>query len=287
MCFKKTFWREKLLDVPALIPAHVPAHVAALLPLALFLALFPALALLMARWTYLRAALGESQFARVQSARVLMVGAGGIGCELLKNLVLSGFEGAIEVIDLDTIDLSNLNRQFLFQRQHIKKPKAVVARESALRFNPNANIVAHHASIMDPAFGIDFFSGFSIVLNALDNIPARRHVNRLCLAANVPLVESGTAGYIGQVAVIARGRTECFECQPHPTPKTFPVCTIRSTPSAPIHCIVWAKDYLFPQLFGAGVADEEHEPAGEGSDNNGTKRGRRGCRGRRRGTGRG
>lgn len=54
-----------------------------------------------------------------------MVGAGGIGCELLKNLVLTGF-GEIHIIDLDTIDLSNLNRQFLFRYEHIKKSKALV-----------------------------------------------------------------------------------------------------------------------------------------------------------------
>lgn len=59
-------------------------------------------------------------------SKVLMVGAGGIGCELLKNLVLTGF-GEIHIVDLDTIDLSNLNRQFLFNMQHIKKPKAIVS----------------------------------------------------------------------------------------------------------------------------------------------------------------
>lgn len=58
-------------------------------------------------------------------SRVLLVGAGGIGCELLKNLVLTGF-GEVHIIDLDTIDLSNLNRQFLFRHEHIKKPKALV-----------------------------------------------------------------------------------------------------------------------------------------------------------------
>lgn len=60
-----------------------------------------------------------------QQSRVLLVGAGGIGCELLKNLVLTGF-GAVHVVDLDTIDLSNLNRQFLFRQEHIKKSKALV-----------------------------------------------------------------------------------------------------------------------------------------------------------------
>ena len=54
-----------------------------------------------------------------------MVGAGGIGCELLKNLVLAGF-GEVHIVDLDTIDLSNLNRQFLFRHEHIKKSKALV-----------------------------------------------------------------------------------------------------------------------------------------------------------------
>ena len=58
-------------------------------------------------------------------SRVLMVGAGGIGCELLKNLVLSGFLD-VHIVDLDTIDLSNLNRQFLFRNEHIKKSKALV-----------------------------------------------------------------------------------------------------------------------------------------------------------------
>jgi len=222
----------------------------------------------MGRTTALRAALG-SQFERVRTARVLMVGAGGIGCELLKNLVLMGFEGHIDVVDLDTIDLSNLNRQFLFQNRHIGQSKAKVARESALRFNPAANIVAHHESIMASKFNHEFFQSFDLVLNALDNLPARRHVNRLCLATGVPLVESGTEGYLGQVTAIVKGKTECFECEPRPAPKTFPVCTIRSTPSAPIHCIVWAKDYLLPQLFGPGVDNEENEPSGDGIENSG------------------
>ena len=73
-------------------------------------------------------------------------------------------------------------------------------------------------------------------------------MNRLCLAADRPLVESGTAGYLGQVTVIRKGKTECFECHPKPPPKTFPVCTIRNTPSLPIHCIVWAK-FLFQYVL--------------------------------------
>lgn len=106
---------------------------------------------------------------KILNSSLLVVGAGGIGCEILKNLVLSGFK-RIEIvsknfllpayclhpvqptflapqIDLDTIDVSNLNRQFLFHKEHVGKSKAQVARESALQFNPNVEIIAHHDSI--------------------------------------------------------------------------------------------------------------------------------------------
>ncbi|KAG0089958.1 E1 ubiquitin-activating protein uba2 [Podila epicladia] len=205
---------------------------------------------------HLETTIGKSLVTTIADAKVLMVGAGGIGCELLKNLVMSGFKN-IEIIDLDTIDLSNLNRQFLFQKQHIKKSKAKVARESALAFNPNVNIHARHQNIKEQEFSVDWFKGFDLVMNALDNLDARRHVNKMCLAANVPLIESGTAGYLGQVTVIQKDNTECFDCQPKETPKTFPVCTIRSTPSTPIHCIVWAKSYLFGLLFGDAEDDDD------------------------------
>lgn len=204
----------------------------------------------------------------MSQSHVLLVGAGGIGCELLKNLVLTSF-GSISIIDLDTIDLSNLNRQFLFRHEHIKKPKAIVAKEAAQKFNPNVKLTAYHANIKDPQFNIEWFAGFDLVFNALDNLEARRHVNKMCLAAGVPLVESGTTGFNGQVQVIKKGKTACYDCDPKITPKSFPVCTIRSTPSQPIHCIVWAKSYLVPELFGESEdstevdTTEDAENAGE------------------------
>ncbi|XP_076246906.1 ubiquitin-like activating enzyme 2 isoform X1 [Calliopsis andreniformis] len=194
----------------------------------------------------------------VLRSKVLIVGAGGIGCEILKNLVMTGFTD-IEIIDLDTIDVSNLNRQFLFQKKHVGKSKADVARETALTFNPDAKIVHYHDSITSPDYGVSFFKKFTLVMNALDNRAARNHVNRMCLAADVPLIESGTAGYEGQVELIKKGLSQCYECTPKAAQKSYPGCTIRNTPSEPIHCIVWAK-HLFNQLFGEEDPDQDVSP---------------------------
>ncbi|XP_001354264.2 SUMO-activating enzyme subunit 2 [Drosophila pseudoobscura] len=194
----------------------------------------------------------------VKKSKVLVVGAGGIGCEVLKNLVLSGFND-IQIIDLDTIDLSNLNRQFLFHREHVGKSKARVARETALSFNPDAKITAYHDSVTSSDYGVSFFQKFDVILSALDNRAARNHVNRMCLNADVPLIESGTSGYNGQVELIKRGLTQCYECTPKEKQRSFPGCTIRNTPSEPIHCIVWAK-HLFNQLFGESLDDEDISP---------------------------
>lgn len=196
-----------------------------------------------------------------------MVGAGGIGSEQLKNLVLMGL-GEIHVVDLDTIDLSNLNRQFLFGRESIKRPKAIVAKEAASKFNPAVNIVAYHANIKDEKFSPRWFKEFDIVYNALDNLEARRHVNKMCLVAGVPMIESGTAGFEGQVQPILPGKTECYDCTPKPVAKTFAVCTIRSTPSLPVHCVVWAKSFLFPLLFEPAGGEEDGDAAFDSSAEN-------------------
>ncbi|QIW98853.1 hypothetical protein AMS68_004371 [Peltaster fructicola] len=235
----------------------------------------------------LEKSLSASLNKQIKESRILLVGAGGIGCEVLKNLVCCGFGCAasretqnemngqngvvspalpgITIVDLDTIDLSNLNRQFLFRARHIKKPKAFVAKETASAFNPTVNIDARHASIFDEQYNVEFFESFDIVFNALDNVPARRHVNKMCLAANVPLIESGTTGYNGQVQSIKKGLTECYDCNEKPVQKSYAICTIRSTPSQPIHCIVWAKSYLLPELF--GVSEDQSDMKETTEDN--------------------
>lgn len=204
----------------------------------------------MAKDTYLKKVLGEDHYSSVRNATVLMVGAGGIGCELLKNLVLTGY-GEIHIVDLDTITLSNLNRQFLFRKWDIDKSKSLTISTAVQRFNYfGTKLVPHHGNITDATqFPLPWWSQFDYVFNALDNLEARRYVNKMCLFLKKPLMESGTTGYDGQVQPIYPYYSECFDCQAKVTPKTFPVCTIRSTPSQPVHCITWAKEFLYYQLF--------------------------------------
>jgi ubiquitin-like 1-activating enzyme E1 B len=193
---------------------------------------------------------------------------GGIGTELLKCLAMSGMR-TVEVIDLDTIDVSNLNRQLLFRSQHVGLPKCEVACQVATQMVPDPSKVQYtprYGNVCDNSmFNVQFVAQFDLVLNALDNVVARRRVNRLCLAAGVPLVEAGTTGYLGQVNVIDKASNiACYECKTQETQKVYPICTIRSTPSMPVHTIVWAKEF-YKLLFGTKVEESMlyEDPAGE------------------------
>lgn len=204
----------------------------------------------MSKDIYLKKILGEECVSRIRNSKILMVGAGGIGCELLKDLVLTGY-GEIHIVDLDTVTLSNLNRQFLFRQKDIDKSKSFTIASAVQSFNYlGVKLIPHHGNVMDTKqFPIEWWGQFNFIFNALDNLEARRYVNKMALFLRKPLMESGTTGYAGQIQPIYPYYSECFDCHPKETPKSFPVCTIRSTPSQPVHCITWAKEFLFRQLF--------------------------------------
>ncbi len=139
--------------------------------------------------------------------------------------------------------------------------KAAVARDAAAAMCPDARLVAYIGDVIaDARFGLRFFRKFDLVFNALDNLTARKHVNAMCARIQLPLFEAGTEGHKGQASIIIRGATECYECHPKSVAKTYAVCTIRSTPDKPVHCMVWAKE-----LHKLLVGDEKESTLWDGA----------------------
>ncbi|KAI9760075.1 MAG: telomere binding protein [Chaenotheca gracillima] len=174
-------------------------------------------------------------------------GAGGLGCEILKNLALSGFKD-IHVIDMDTIDVSNLNRQFLFRQEDVGKPKAEVAAAFVEKRVDGVKITPFYGAIQDK--DEDYYMQFNIVICGLDSIEARRWINATLVdlvdpenpESLKPLVDGGTEGFKGQARVILPTMTSCLECQldMHAPRATVPLCTLATIPRQPQHCIEWA-----------------------------------------------
>lgn len=226
----------------------------------------------------LEGVLKPEEIANLEQIKVLVVGAGGLGCEILKNLVGSGFMH-IHVIDMDSIDLTNLNRQFLFHEEDIGLAKAEVAARKVGQFwasyGSSAEVVPHVNRIEDMPDA--FYSQFHIVVCGLDSVEARRWINAklvsLCYedpsASSLrPLIDGGSEGFRGQCRVILPGITPCYECTLDlivtGDAESYPLCTIASIPRLPEHCVEWVKVVKWPQLFGTSKlldADNEEDMA--------------------------
>lgn len=181
---------------------------------------------------------------RMEHKKVLVVGCGGIGCEVVKLLYLHGCKD-VSVLDFDIIEVSNLNRQLLFSNADIRRGKSEVAAEKYKALCPNAKVRVYKESIY--LFGLEFFRTFDLVLSCLDNDEARSYVNIHCILASVPMVDGGSAGLLGQ-SLYFDGTKECFNCIPRRTRRDVPVCTIRSFPENFTHCVVWAKEYFLQRV---------------------------------------
>jgi len=190
---------------------------------------------------------------KLRDQRVLMVGCGALGCEWLKNLSLMNVStgtGIIQVTDPDHIEHSNLSRQFLFRPNNVGMSKSKVAIDSIMKTNPRMNMVAFENKVTpkDKEFTRQIFRNKDIVINALDNIEARRYVDEQCFNNSLPLFESGTMGMKGNTQPVVPFVTETYSNSSDPVEeKQFAICTIKNFPNQILHTIHWARDYF--ELF--------------------------------------
>jgi len=193
--------------------------------------------------------------------KVFVVGAGALGCEFLKNFALMGVgcgaEGRVTVTDMDRIEVSNLNRQFLFRAHHVGSQKSVTAAAAAVGMNEEMKVEALEVPVgrnTENVFNDPFWSGLDIVTNALDNVEARKYVDNQCIWYGKPLLESGTLGTMANVQVVAPFLTEGYGDSSDPPEDSIPMCTLKNFPHLIEHCIEWARDF-FQGTFCNAVSD--------------------------------
>ncbi|KAI4125819.1 MAG: hypothetical protein LQ338_004060 [Usnochroma carphineum] len=194
---------------------------------------------------------------KIANVNQFLVGAGAIGCEMLKTWALIGLgtgpKGKISVADMDQIEKSNLNRQFLFRPKDVGKLKADCAAAAVQAMNPEleGKIVTLRDRVgpeTEHIFNESFWESLDGVTNALDNVEARQYVDRRCVFFRKPLLDSGTLGTKANSQVVLPRLTESYSSSQDPPEQSFPQCTLRSFPNKIEHTIAWAKE-KFHQYF--------------------------------------
>jgi len=199
--------------------------------------------------------LGNTIQQKLEDLNVFTVGAGAIGCELLKLFAMMGIacgkKGNIHVTDMDIIEQSNLSRQFLFRGKDVEQPKSKTAAVAVKNMNPHINI-HHYLSRVGPetesTFNETFYRGLDLVANALDNVEARMYMDSQCIYHKKPLLESGTLGTKGNTQVVVPFLTESYGSSRDPPEKSIPICTLHHFPNVIEHTIQWARD-VFEGLY--------------------------------------
>ncbi|CAG7848457.1 Ubiquitin-activating enzyme E1 1 {ECO:0000269/PubMed:23416107}; AltName: Full=Poly(A)+ RNA transport protein 3 [Serendipita indica DSM 11827] len=158
-----------------------------------------------------------------------------------------GSKGHLHVTDLDTIEKSNLNRQFLFRPKDLGHFKSEVAVHAVTEMNPDlqGHTNAYKESVgpnTESKYNSAFFDSIDGVTNALDNVEARLYMDQRCVLYQKPLLESGTLGTKGNTQVVIPHLTESYGSSRDPPEKEAPSCTIKNFPNAIQHTIQWARE---------------------------------------------
>lgn len=187
---------------------------------------------------------GESGQLKLKNAKVLVIGAGGLGCPVLQYLATSGV-GTIGIIDFDKVELHNLHRQVLYSEESVGSLKAECAKTTLERLNPNANYrVFNEKLTVDNAEKI--LSGFDVIVDGCDNFTTRYLVNDTCVRLNRPLVYGSILKFEGQIAVFNhKGSKNLRDIFPlPPNPEDVPNCSLNGVLGT------------FPGIIGTMMAQE-------------------------------
>ncbi|CAG9479845.1 unnamed protein product [Plasmodium vivax] len=212
------------------------------------------------------------------AAKVLVVGCGGLGNEVVKNLIYQNVKD-ITLVDHDTVELSNISRQFFFSHEDIGRSKAVVIEEKVKERYPHMSITSFVKDV--ESFDIHFFESFDYIMGCLDNISSRMFLNNLVftLRRDVIYIDGGVEGLRGSVKVVDRcSHFACVQCtlgnyttggeQPGGQREgdvdgdgvPLPVCSIAGRPTNFTHCVLHSMHVAFEQLRGKkpNVSDRTH-----------------------------
>jgi len=197
------------------------------------------------------ACFGKDMQAKILDLNYFIIGAGAIGCEMMKNWALMGVgcgaNGHVHVTDMDRIEKSNLSRQFLFRNTDIDHFKSTTAANAAKVMNPDLNITSYQEKVAadtEHLFGDDFYDKLSGVCTALDNVEARLYVDQRCVFYRLPMLESGTLGTKGNTQIVVPHLTENYGATRDPPEKSIPVCTLKNFPNQIQHTLQWARDWF-------------------------------------------
>ena len=161
---------------------------------------------------------------KLQSAKVLIIGAGGLGAPAALYLAAAGV-GTIGIADADDVDLSNLQRQIIHATSDVGKPKVESARESMNDINPDVTVNTYHTFVNSENI-LELVRGYDFILDGTDNFPAKFLINDACVMAGKPFSHAGIIRFKGQLMTYVPGKGPCYRCIfKDPPPKgAVPTC---------------------------------------------------------------
>lgn len=211
--------------------------------------------LLNSRYDDLISIYGQKFVEKLHNSNMFLIGAGAVGCEYLKILALMGVATnencKVVVTDNDCIENSNLNRQFLFRKEHIGKSKSLVACEQVKKINPKFNCENLQIEVREENedfFSENFYKSQDFVLIAVDNVKARNYISNQCTLHRIKLIECGTLGENASSQLIIPFVSEEYKGTEKNNNSKIGMCTIRNLPSLIEHCIEWSMN-KFAEYF--------------------------------------